>query len=140
LDSRALFTDTIAMLERVLDFRSQKHKLIVSNIANLDTPRYQAFDLVFEDQLKEALNEAGSADVKISDKGHFPIGIQQDIHLIRPRIVSSPSINLSNDLNTVDIEKEMGKLVENNLMYNVAVQIIGKKFEGIKNAIKEGGR
>ena len=34
----ALFGETIEMLSVILDFRSERHKVIASNIANIDTP------------------------------------------------------------------------------------------------------
>lgn len=140
MEGSGLFTGaTMAILEKVLDLRSRKHNLIVSNIANMDTPRYQAVDLIFQDQLKKALGGSKSGVMATTHNKHFLIG-GGNIKSVKPEVVLSPSVLSSNDQNTVDIEKEMGKLVENNLMYNVAAQILGKKLAAIKNVIKEGGR
>ncbi len=139
MDDQGLFTNTFTILEKVLDFRSQRHNLIVSNIANMDTPRFQAVDLRFEDRLRDAMEGAKSGVMRTSHKRHFPIG-GQDIRFVKPDIVLSPSLLLSNDLNTVDIEKEMGKLAENNLLYNVTARILSKKLGGIRNAIEKGGQ
>ena len=138
MESNPLFTNIMTLLKKTLDFRSQRHNLIASNIANIDTPRFQAKDLQFKDQLRDALLGAKSRVIKTTHKRHFPIGTQ-DMGSVTPEVVSCPSVLLSNDLNTVDAEKEMGKLVENNLMYNIAARILKKKFEGIKNVIRDGG-
>jgi len=138
MESNVLFTNIMTVLEKTLDFRSQRHNLIASNIANLDTPRFQAKDLKFKNQLRDALHGGKNRAIRTTHKKHFPIGTQ-DIRSVKPEVVSCPSILLSNDLNTVDAEKEMGKLVENNLMYNVTARILKKKFDGIKNAIRDGG-
>ena len=37
-----------------LSFRSERHKVISSNIANLNTPNYKTKDLVFESELQKA--------------------------------------------------------------------------------------
>ena len=138
MDDQRLFSNAITVLGKALDFRSLRHNLIVSNIANMDTPRYQAKDLVFEGELREALHRGENRMISTHNR-HFPMGAR-DMESVKPRIMYCKNLILSNDLNTVDIEKEMGKLAENNLMYTIAAQIMGKKFEGLKNAIREGGR
>jgi flagellar basal-body rod protein FlgB len=40
----------------------------------------------------------------------------------------------------VDLDEEMIKLSENQLMYEIAAKIMGKKFDGLKYAIDEGGK
>ena len=138
LEDQRLFSNTITLLEKVLDFRSRRHNLITANIANMDTPNYQATDLAFEDELHKVL-ESGEKRVIETHPRHFPVSTR-NLRDVRPRTTFSQSLVVSNDLNTVDVEKEMGKLVENHLMYNMAAQIIKKKFEGIRNVIREGGR
>ena len=56
MDVNNLFSNTIQRLEKNLNIRSRKHDLIVSNIANKDTPGYKAFDLIVE----EAINRPNS--------------------------------------------------------------------------------
>jgi hypothetical protein len=43
----------------------------------------------------------------------------------------------SSDGNSVDMEVEMGKLAENQILFNASIQILSKKFEGLKYAVKE---
>ena len=51
----SLFNDTAQLLaQKTLDLRTERHKLLSSNVANLDTPGYQAEDLVFENSLVAA--------------------------------------------------------------------------------------
>jgi flagellar basal-body rod protein FlgB len=47
-------------------------------------------------------------------------------------------MTLRKDGNTVDLDREMAKLSENNLMYNALAQIVSRKFQGLKDAIKGG--
>ena len=44
------------------------------------------------------------------------------------------------DGNTVDLDKEMAKLAENQLMFQAAARAISWKFRLLKTAITEGGR
>jgi flagellar basal-body rod protein FlgB len=39
----------------------------------------------------------------------------------------------------VDIEAEMGKMAENQILYNASVQMIAKKFDGLRQAIRGTG-
>jgi flagellar basal-body rod protein FlgB len=45
---------------------------------------------------------------------------------------------LRGDGNTVNIEKEMAELSENNLMYRASANILYRKFQGILKAIQGG--
>jgi len=40
------------LIQKTLDFRTQRQDLLTSNIANKDTPGYKAEDMVFEKVLK----------------------------------------------------------------------------------------
>jgi flagellar basal body rod protein FlgB len=46
----------------------------------------------------------------------------------------------SNGVNCVDIDKEMTKLAENNLMYRTGVEVLLRKLAALKHAIIEGGK
>lgn len=137
---QGIFTGLIPVLEKVLDLRSMKHNSIVSNIANMDTPNYKAFDFIVEEELGKAMGANRNFALKKTQSGHLPI---REISLdnLRPKVAASSSSQFTHraDGNSVDIDKEMAKMAENSLMYNASAQILSKKFQGLKNAI-EGGK
>ena len=45
-----------------------------------------------------------------------------------------------NGFNWVEIDKEMTKLMENNLMYRTAIEGLLRKLNTLKTVIREGGR
>jgi flagellar basal body rod protein FlgB len=47
-------TPIMNLLEKVLDVTSQRHKLVVANMANVDTPGYHTKDLDFRSELRLA--------------------------------------------------------------------------------------
>ena len=59
---------------------------------------------------------------------------------IKIETVDSSGNNFRADGNTVDLDKTMGELAENTLLYRTAAQIIKKKFQGLKNAIQGGNK
>ncbi|MCD6153826.1 MAG: flagellar basal body rod protein FlgB [Syntrophobacterales bacterium] len=124
----ALFGKTIEMLSAVLDFRLERHKVIASNIANIDTPGYRPKDIVFKEQLeaiisnKEKITMAGSRGRRMSEQS-IPAG-KSDFEVID----SGEKVNL---------DSEMAKLTENNLMYNLTVELLARKFRSLNTVLRE---
>ncbi|UCG05062.1 MAG: flagellar basal body rod protein FlgB [Desulfobacterales bacterium] len=73
MPSTHLFSETIAILEKSLNLRSKRHQVLSSNIANIDTPNYKAFDLVIEDALKKPPGHASSIKLVRTHASHFPV-------------------------------------------------------------------
>ena len=60
MDTKALFGGTVSVLEKVMDFRSQRHNVILSNIVNADTPGFKAFEIVMDGIAREHRWVAGT--------------------------------------------------------------------------------
>ncbi len=140
MGSQGMFDGSIAILKRNLDFRSIRHNLIVSNIANKDTPKYKAFDLAVEAAMQKTEGNIETVTLEKTHAAHMTAEHTDDMHSsIRQSNQTNP-YEKNHDGNTVDIEKEMAHLAENNLMYETMTQIIRKKFQGLKSVIQGGGR
>ena len=59
-------------------------------------------------------------------------------HCFARRSIRSGNPVGSLDGNSVDMEREMAKLGENQIMYQVMAQLISARFRGLRNVIKEG--
>ena len=57
MPTEVLFGSTILMLEKLLDFQSERHSILSTNVANIDTPGYKGYDLRFSDELKKAVEK-----------------------------------------------------------------------------------
>jgi flagellar basal-body rod protein FlgB len=139
MPTQSLFDDTIAALQKTLNVGSLRHKVLTSNIANIDTPNYKAFEVVMEDALKKNNRSAGSIELERTGPRHLS-GRHSSSNPIKIKAADSPAINLRADGNTVDLDRTMGKLAENTILYRSAAQIIKKKFAGLKNAIQGGSK
>lgn len=139
MDSQGIFSGTISTVEKVLDLRSLKHNLIVSNIANVDTPRYKGFDMIIEEEIGKATGTNNSVNLTRTKDGHLP-GRKISVGNPESKFVDKLPLSVRGDGNTVDIDKAMADMAENNLMYNALAQILSKKFTGLKTAIQEGRR
>jgi len=136
MELKGVFTDTLQRLEKNLDLRSRKHDLIVSNIANKDTPGYKAFDLIVEEEIKGLSNKENLELARTHPMHTKAKRVRQNDYQIST--ITNNSYTTGNKENSVDLDREMGKLAENNLMFNVTSQIISKKIIGLKNAIQGG--
>jgi len=132
-----IFNKTFSLLERSLNLRSLNLRVLASNIANMDTPNYKAFEINLAEEM--ARNQRSGANLPFvrTHANHLP-GAPQSADSIQLQAARPPEFSLRGDGNTVDIDRTMGKLAENTLLYNAATQLISRKFKGLKSAIKGG--
>jgi flagellar basal-body rod protein FlgB len=137
--TQSLFDGTIAILQKSLNVGSVRHKVLTSNIANIDTPNYKAFEVVMEDARKHSSRLEGPIELVRTQPRHLS-GPHSASNPIKIKTVDSSGNNFRADGNTVDLDRTMGKLAENTLLYRTAAQIIRMKFQGLKNAIQGGNK
>lgn len=130
----SLFDKTTDALATSLQMRQIRHNVTSANIANAETPNYHAKKVDFEDALARALDLDGNNALSTSHESHFSVGGKPSVE---PGIYENPDIAMSNDGNTVDLEKEMSALAENSILYKTALQLINKKMAALKYAISE---
>lgn len=134
--SNRVFDKTFDALAKTLDLRSQKQNVISSNIANAETPGYQAKRLDFEESLSRALG-LDDAPMARTDARHMSAGGEVD--QVEPEIYNDPNNVVRADGNSVDRDAEMVSLSENQIMYQTAADLLRKKLGFIKYALNEGG-
>ena len=131
-----LIGKTIQFLSHALDFRSKNHSVISSNLANIDTPGYQPRTLIFDRALQDAM-DGKSVPIRTTNPKHFS---HQEQHIgERPYTlhIKGKSNSASSQLN---LDQEMAKMVQNNLLYEAYAKLLSKKFEGLRTAIEAGRR
>jgi len=138
-----IFSTTVELLGKSVDMRVKNQNLIASNIANVETPNYIPKTLLFEDELQGALkgNKRGGVLSATPNARHIPInssGSKNALRSVTGRVIETPAKTPGKDGNAVELENEMGKMAENQLMFNASVQMLTKKFEGLRSAIREG--
>ena len=134
-----IFDTTIDLLGKSLDLRSQNHNRISANIANAETPGYTPTTLSFEKELKDALLEQGEAGTSRTNPRHIPLlGELTSLDLVQGTVAETPAGSPGRDGNGVELENEMGKMMENQIMFNADVQLLTKKFQDLTLAIKGG--
>ena len=137
MPTNGLFRDTISMLERSLNLRSLQHRVLASNIANMDTPNYKAVELAVAEEMNGNQGYDSGIQLVRTQTGHLPIH-PNPTDRVKLKVAKPPEFSLRGDGNTVDLDRTMGKLAENTLLYKSAAQIISQKFNGLKKAIRGG--
>ncbi|MCS7308494.1 MAG: flagellar basal body rod protein FlgB [Aquificaceae bacterium] len=108
-----------------LNYAWKRHKVIVSNLANSDTPNYKTKDVAF------ILEEGGQ--IKTTHKKHIKPASSEDFKVfeVKKRLVG-------NDLNDVSMEEEMAKLSQNRIAYEVYMRFATGSLNELNNIIREG--
>ncbi|AYO30461.1 MAG: flagellar basal-body rod protein FlgB [Thermoanaerobacteraceae bacterium] len=130
--------DSISLMEKLLDAKWLRNRILSNNIANADTPGYKRSDVSFEEVLKKNMEQENVLPLTTTHKNHISnIKMVSDI---QPRIFVQNDTTLRNDRNNVDIDKEMVELTKNTLSYNMTADQLQRVFQLLNMAISEGRR
>jgi len=113
----------VELLEAGMNAERLRQQAIASNLANMATPGYRRLDVKFEELLAKALNS--------------PDG--NDLDKLEPEIYQPLNTAVRSNGNDVDMEMEVGNLVQNSLRYTAYVRLMQKRFTQIEKAISLGG-
>lgn len=128
-----LFDNTITSLSQALNYSSLKQKVIAQNIANVDTPNYQAQDVSFQSVLQ---NEMGpNFQTYRTDPRHIDFSDNSEAE---PAIITRPNVQYNNSGNSVDLDQEMSDMATNQIYYNSLVEQLNSKFSALQTVIKGG--
>jgi len=128
-----LFDRTIGILSRALDFRSTNHHVIAGNLANIDTPGFRPKALSFDEELKRAAGKQGLS-LRRTDPRHFgdgSWGLQGGFPLETMSVGPMDSEQLN-------LDAEMAKMMQNNLLYDASTRLLAKKFQALRMTIDSG--
>ena len=131
------FADRLQMAS--LTQRATRQKVITANIANAETPGFRALGYDFEAQLQAVAGQEGELAATTSDPRHLRNPWSSADGSMRPDVYIRPTESIGQDGNTVDVDKEMADLAQNEILYRSAVEIINRKLATVRYAIN-GGR
>ena len=127
-------TDSLAFQAQALSLRSERQRLIASNIANADTPGYVARDINFAQALREATGSGSPAAVlRASQPCHIGGGLAGG-HSVSTLNFAAPSqTNL--DRNSVDMDRERASFADNSVKYEATLRFINANVRTTLSAI-----
>ncbi len=115
---------------QALQIQQRRMTLLAGNIANADTPGFQARDLDFKAALEQAIG-GGSNALRIDQPGHLDgAGTQADPALMY-RVPMQPSA----DGNTVEVQTEQAAFMDSALRYQASLSFLDGKLKSLLTAI-----
>ena len=127
-------TNALDFHGQALSLRSERQRLIASNIANADTPGYVARDMDFASALRQVTEGAASAGQMAAPRaGHIggATGARSEPNLL---YASASQTNL--DRNTVDMDRERANFADNAVKYEATLRFINGNVRTMLDAIK----
>jgi flagellar basal-body rod protein FlgB len=125
---------TIPILEQMVRFTQARHTILAGNIANLDTPGYQAKDLSVEDfqtRMQEAIAAQQTGEGELSP-GEMSAGMTS-----LGQVAKSSQVILRHDGGDVSLESQVTEMVKNQMQHNLAISIMQNQYHLLQSAINE---
>ena len=122
------FEKSLGVLPGTLEYRTQRAEVLASNIANVDTPGYQAKDLSFDHILGQ---QKAQMKLQQSNSRHIATpGTELDESIVE-RDVRQPSP----DGNSVELGIEQAAFMRNSMDFQSSFAFLNMKFKGLSRAI-----
>ncbi len=121
--------------KKALDLSSKRFKQISNNIANVNTPNYQAEVMNFEEELQAALAKKTGLNLVKTHSAH----IAQKSFIKTATTLRPSKTIMRSDQNNVDVEQETAALIENYIYYSGVAEGLNSKFRLLQSVV-QGGR
>ena len=136
--NNGLLSDPVSKaLNFALNGLSRRQQAVSTNMANVDTPGYQASSVPFEAQLKAAMAKDVSSALLITNSAHIQ---REGVTLGDPNVVTTRQQSGRIDQNAIDIEREMFLLADTTLRYQTMTRVVTERLGWLRNVINEGRR
>ena len=128
--------------ERMIEFTGARHKVLVNNIANFETPYYRARDLdvhEFQASLRDAVEERrrespGVPNTKLRMRDTWQVRYTDDGAQFHSEFDNSGI--MFHDRTNADVERTMQHLAENTMAHSAGLELLKNEFDLLKMAIR----
>ncbi|MDZ7277336.1 flagellar basal body rod protein FlgB [Pantoea eucrina] len=110
------FDKALGVHPAALQLRLSRAELLTANLANVDTPNFQAKDIDFAAEMQRAMQKSA-------------FGLQPEIRFRVPYQAAA-------DGNTVTLNVEQAEFAKNTLDYQTSLRFLSGKFSGLRQAIE----
>ena len=111
---------TVATLKKLMDVAALRHEALSHNLANVDTAGYRRQDVDFRDALSRAMGTNDPAAIS---------SVEAEVKEDKSALVDGKG-------NSVSMNREMGALNENSILYSLASQSLNRKYGNLRAAIR----
>lgn len=124
----------IPIYSRLADLAATRHKVVASNIANVNTEGYEKRQFDFDKELRKAIDKPAISGVT-TNVNHIPLGNSPEG---APKIEKVKKSTNDTGVNSVDIDEEMADLAQNQLTFEFGADMLTRKFKALRTAIRGG--
>jgi flagellar basal-body rod protein FlgB len=130
----ARMVDNLEFQGQALTLRAQRQQVLASNIANADTPGFQARDFDFASVLRQATGQGAPqrAGAALTDPRHLPAVAGAGGPRLEYRLPEQRSL----DGNTVDLDSERANFADNSVRYEATLRFIDGSVRTMLSAIR----
>ena len=123
--------------QEALNLRAERQEILAANIANADTPGYQARDMDFSSELKKVMSrgraEGSGVALTLTSERHIPAQTLSTPETdLLYRIPDQPAM----DGNTVDMDRERTQFADNSLQYQTGLTVLGGQIKGMMSVLQ----
>ena len=133
--------DGVENLRGALDYHLERHNLLASNLAHIDTPGYKPVDL------ERTGSFAGELSVAMTQEGHMAGSSSGTAGIVGPggktahgKIVEDTGSDAGGDDNGVDLDREAVKIASNQMRYDMIAQLASSQLQSLEWAATDGKR
>jgi flagellar basal-body rod protein FlgB len=120
---------------RALRLRAQRSELLAANIANADTPHFQAKDFDFQSAYRNAVSARESSGIALTRTHPAHLG-SAGVPDTGAKVLFRHPVQPSIDGNTVELDAEVGRYSENALRYQAALTFTSNRIRGLMTALQ----
>lgn len=113
--------EALGVHARALELRVQRSEILAANLANEDTPGFQARDIDFTAEMQRL--DSGSASALLASAA-------------APNLQYRVATQASQDGNTVELSVEQAEFSKNSMDFQTSLTFLNMKFRGLKQAIE----
>jgi len=112
------------LLFEQLSFRSNRQKIISSNIANLNTPQYKTKDISFENTL-ENKKEQNDLKMFVTNQNHISL-TNETTNKSTIKHFEVEGLEVQNDGNNVNLDQQISQMAQNKVIHGAITNSIKK--------------
>ncbi|MGG7448925.1 flagellar basal body rod protein FlgB [Kosakonia oryzendophytica] len=125
--------------QEALNLSAQRQEILSANIANADTPGFQARDIDFASELKKVMErgraEESGVSLALTSSRHIPAQAMTPPSTdLLYRIPDQPSL----DGNTVDMDRERTQFADNSVKYQTGLTVLGGQIKSMMSVLQGG--
>ncbi|MGA2551702.1 MAG: flagellar basal body rod protein FlgB [Burkholderiaceae bacterium] len=125
---------TLRFQEQALKLSGERQQMVASNIANADTPNYQAVDMNFAQALQRVQSNTPTVALATTAPGHLAPSAEST--QIANAAVYSTAPQPSLDGNTVDMDQQRATFAEATVQYQAAFTFLNGQIKTIMSALQ----